>query len=101
MHSDESLESKQLTAFVALIVRNEMFKSLEPLRKKDRKKFTIPSALRELDRVIITRDSDGIFNMRYALTAAQKDIFKCIGINEEDVRKKAGEISKRYRKTTI
>lgn len=101
VHSDESLESKQLTAFVALIVRNEMFKSLEPLRKKDRKKFTIPSALRELDRVIITRDSDGIFNMRYALTAAQKDIFKCIGINEEDVRKKAGEISKRYSKTTI
>lgn len=96
VHSDESLESKQLTAFVALIVRNELFKSLETLRKKEKKRFTIPAALRELNRVIITRDRDGIFNMRYALTASQKNIYKSIGMTEEDVRGTAGEIAKRY-----
>ena len=49
-----------------------------------------------MNRVIITRDRDGIFNMRYALTASQKNIYKSIGMAEEDVRRTAGEIAKRY-----
>ena len=96
VHSDESLESKQLVSFVALIVRNELFKSLGALRIKEKKRYTIPAALRELDRIIITRDGNGTFNMRYALTASQKSILKAIGMDEDEVRKEAMELSKRY-----
>lgn len=96
VHSDESLESKQLIAFVALIVRNELFKSLGVLRKKEKKRYTVPAALRELDRIIITRDENGTFTMRYALTASQKSIMKAIGMDEDEVRKEAKELSKRY-----
>ncbi len=39
--------------------------------------------------------------MRYALTASQKDILKCIGVNEDDARRKASEIIKKYSKTRI
>ena len=41
VHSDEALESMQLISFVALIVRNELFKSLEPLREKRKEKNTL------------------------------------------------------------
>lgn len=101
VHSDESIESKQLISFVALIIRNEMFKALEKLRKKEKKRFTIPAALRELDRIIITRDVNGTFSMRYALTASQKDILKCVGVSEEDARRKASEITKKYSESQI
>ena len=101
VHSDESIESKQLISFVALIIRNELFKALEKLRKKEKKRFTIPAALRELDRIIITRDVNGTFSMRYALTASQKDILKCVGVSEEDARGKASEITKKYSESQI
>ena len=101
VHSDESLESKQLIAFVALIVRNELFRSLGTLRKKEKKRYTIPAALRELDRIIITRDENGKYNMRYALTASQKSILKAIGMDEDEVRREAKELSKKYSSKTF
>ena len=94
MHSDETLESKQLIAFVALIARNELFKSLEPLREKEKKKYTVPAAIRELDRMIITRNENDKYSLRYALTAAQKNIFKTLGMSEECAKKDALEASK-------
>ena len=96
VHSEESLESKQLTVFVALIVRNELFKAIEPLRKKDRKRFTVPAAIRELDRIIMTRDRNGKFYMRYALTANQKLILKQLGIDQTYVKRMAAKIAKKY-----
>ena len=96
VHSEESLESKQLTAFVALVVRNELFKAIEPLRKKDRKRFTVPAAIRELDRIIMTRDRNGKFYMRYALTANQKLILKQLGIDQTYVKRMAAKIAKKY-----
>ena len=94
VHSDEALESKQLIAFVALIVRNELFKSLEPLREKEKKKYTVPAAIRELERMIITRNENDKYLLRYALTAIQKNIFRALGMSEERVRKEALEASK-------
>ncbi len=94
VHSDEALESKQLIAFVALIVRNELFKSLEPLREKEKKKYTVPAAIRELDRMIITRNENDKYSLRYALTATQKNIFRALGMSEERIRKDALEASK-------
>ena len=94
VHSDEALESKQLIAFVALIARNELFKSLEPLREKEKKKYTVPAAIRELDRMIITRNENDKYSLRYALTATQKNIFRALGMSEERVRKDALEASK-------
>lgn len=96
VHSDESLESKQLTSFVALVVRNEIFKSVSGLRTKDRKRYTVPAVMRELDRIIMTRDRNGRFSMRYALTATQKTILKQLEIDQAYVKKMAGKIVKKY-----
>ena len=101
VHSDEALESKQLTSFVALIVRNELFKSLGPLRKKDKKKFTVPAALRDLERLIVTKNENGSYVMRYALTASQKSILKAIGMDEDDVKKEVGELMKKCGRRTV
>ena len=93
VHSDEALESKQLILFVALIIRNELFKSLEPLCEKDKKKYTVPAAVRELDQMIITKNENDKYSLRYALTATQKNIFKSLGMSEEQVKKDALEAS--------
>ena len=93
MEQRSKTESKQLIAFVALIVRNELFKSLEPLREKE-KKYTVPAAIRELDRMIITRNENDKYSLRYALIATQKNMFRALGMSEERVRKDALEASK-------
>ncbi len=98
VHSDESLESKQLTSFVALIIRNELFKAVAPLREKDKKKYTVPAVIRELERMIITRTENGSYVMRYAPTATQKSILKTIGMSEDEIRRSTIEIAKRYEK---
>lgn len=39
--------------------------------------------IRELDRMIITRNGNDKFSLRYALTASQKNIFRALGMSEE------------------
>lgn len=54
VHSDEHLESKVFILFIALIIRNEIYKSLKPLYLKKRKEYTVPKVLREYERLGVT-----------------------------------------------
>lgn len=96
VHSDESIESKTLINFIALIIRNEIYKQTRVLYNKSKKDFTIPAIIRELDKIIITRDSKGKYSLRYALTKTQKDILGQFHITEKSFTKKAGELCEQY-----
>lgn len=93
VHSDEHLESKIFISFIALIIRNEIYKSLKPLYLKKRKEYTVPKVLREYERLGVTRLSDHRYHVRYQLTKKQKMILKELDIDEKDYIAFANEIT--------
>lgn len=56
VHSEEKLESKVFVSFIALIIRNEIYKSLKELYKTNRKEYTIPKVLRDYERLGATEE---------------------------------------------
>ena len=94
--SDESAASKIFIEFVALIIRNRMYNYLKEERKKlDRKPnyMTVPAAIRELDKIEMARQLDGVYRFDHAITATQKTILKAFGIDANYIKRKSKEIS--------
>lgn len=96
VYNDDSMESKQMLNFIGLILRNAIFKATKDLKEIDKKKYTVPSILREMEKIIITKDGKGKYSLRYALTKTQKAILSQFNITEKDFRNQAAEICKRY-----
>lgn len=86
VHTNEKLESKVFVSFIALIIRNEVYKSLKVLSRKNKKEYTVPKVLRELERMYVTKLSDEKYHVRYNLTKKQKAILKALGTNEEEYK---------------
>ena len=85
VHDTQRLESKVFISFIAMILRNEIYHSMKGLYKKNRKEYTVPNVLRELDKLRITKLADGKYHIRYNLTNKQKAILKEInGITEKE-----------------
>lgn len=93
VHTDEHLESKIFISFIALIIRNEIYKSLKPLYIKNRKEYTVPKVLRDYEKLGVIRLSDQRYHVRYRLTNRQKTILKELGIDENDYLAFAKEIT--------
>lgn len=93
VHTDEHLESKVFISFIALIIRNEIYKSLKPLYMRNRKEYTVPKVLREYERLGVTRLADHRYHVRYRLTNRQKTILKELDINEKDYLLFANEVT--------
>ena len=83
VYTTESLKSKVFITFIAMIVRNAMFQKAEELRKKNRKAYTVPAMISELENIECTRDSQGKYRRKYALTSKQKIILKRFGMDEK------------------
>ena len=94
--SDESAASKIFIEFVALIIRNRMYNYLREERKKLAKKpnfMTVPAAIRELDKIEMARQLDGVYRFDHAITATQKTILNAFGMTDSYVKHIAEEIS--------
>lgn len=76
VHSSEKLESKVFVTFIALIIRNEIYKAMKGLYQKNKKEYTVPKVLKEIERLGLTKLSDEKYHMRYNLTKKQKQILK-------------------------
>lgn len=92
VHNTEKLESKVFVSFVALIIRNEIYQSLKPMYKKNRKENTVPKVIREYERLGITKLSDNKYHVRYSLTSRQKKILGAVGVTEKDYMDKVNKI---------
>ncbi|WP_416327789.1 IS1634 family transposase [[Eubacterium] hominis] len=88
----EKLESKVFISFIALIIRNEIYRLLKPLYKKNRKEYTVPKVLRQIERMRLTKLSDEKYHLRYALTSNQKKILESVSIGEKEYKEYAQKI---------
>lgn len=84
VHGQTALEAKSHLIFLASIVRNEISQRMKPLKEKDRKNYTVPSIIRELDKMTIIKNTNGEYVRRYALTSKQKKILAQFSITEKD-----------------
>lgn len=84
VHSEEALEAKIFVEFVALIIRNRIYTLLkdETARTDQRLNFmNVPAALKELEKIEMTKQFDGRYRLSRAITANQKKILRAIGVD--------------------
>ena len=96
VYTGESLEGKMLIAFVALILRNRMYTKLKDAEEEMLEKpnyMNVPAAIRELEKIEMIRQADGVYRLDHAVTATQKNILKAFGIDANYIKKKSREIS--------
>ena len=95
VHSDEALSSKVFIQFIALILCSRIYTALKEKSEKMLKKpnyLTVPAALKELEKIVMIRQLDGVYRLDHAVTANQKTILDAFGLNEGNVRYQAKEI---------
>jgi len=87
VHETASMEGKSFLAFLASIIWNEMYLAMKPLKKeeKDRKHYTVPAMMKEMEKIFITKDAKGNYRKKYALTARQKKILRAFSLEEKDL----------------
>ena len=93
--TDESMETKILIEFVALIIRNKIYTCLRnESRKADSKAnyMTVPAALKELEKIEMIKSPDGEYRLNYAVSATQKAILKAFGMTSDNIKKQAKEL---------
>ncbi len=61
--------------------------------ESDPKYMTVPAALRELEKIEMVRRNKGQYHFDHAVTKKQKAILSSFGLDEEDIRHYADEIS--------
>ena len=95
--SDAAASAKIFIEFIALIIRNRMYNYLKDAAKKMIKKqnyMTVPAAIRELEKIEMSRQLDGVYRLDHAVTATQKTILEAFGLKESNVKYRAQEISR-------
>ena len=96
VYSDESASAKIFIEFIALIIRSKIFTNLkEEMKNLDKRPnfMTVPAAIKELEKIEMVRQLDGVYRLDHAVTAAQKTILKAFGIDVSYVKYKVDEIS--------
>lgn len=72
-------EGRIFTQFIALIIRNKIYAALQEENEKLEKKqnyMTVPAAIRELEKIEMTRQTDNVYRLDHAVTAKQKKNLK-------------------------
>lgn len=95
VHSQDSLESKTYVMFIASIVRNYLFQGLKKVSEaeNDKKNYTVPAAISELEKIIIVKNSKNVYIRRYGLTKKQRKILSQFGVTESYLNKVADKMN--------
>ena len=95
VHSQPSLESKTYVLFIASIVRNYLYQGLRTVaaKEKNKKNYTVPAAISELEKITIVKNSKDKYIRRYGLTAKQKKIFSQFNLGESDLNRVTNELN--------
>jgi macrodomain Ter protein organizer (MatP/YcbG family) len=56
--------------------------------------MTVPAAIKELEKIEMIRQMDGVYRLDHAVTARQKNVLKAFGLDADHVRKKAIDLGK-------
>ena len=89
------LESKTYVMFIASIVRNYLFQGLKKVSKTEnnKKNYTVPAAVSELEKIILVKNSKDIYIRRYGLTKRQRKILGQFGVTESYLNKVADKVN--------
>ena len=93
--SDTSLSSKIFIQFLALILRSMIYTALKDKCETMMKRpnyMTVPAALKELEKIVMIRQLDGVYRLDHAVTRIQKTILDAFGLSEANIRHQALEI---------
>lgn len=96
VYSNESVEAKIFIEFVALIIRNRIYRKMKEFMLENdvkRNYLDVPAAIRELEKIEMIRYSDRIYRLSHAVTATQKTILKAFGLDEKYIKTRAKELS--------
>ena len=96
VYGNESHASKIFLEFVALIIRNRIYRCLkEEMQRTDKKRnyMTVPAAIKELEKIELTRQLDNIYRLDHAVTATQKAILNAFNLTEQDIKLAATKVS--------
>lgn len=98
--SEEAASNKIFIGFLALIIRCRMYTALNDKKKVMNKKpnyMTVPAAIRELEKIEMTRQLDKVYRLDHAVTKAQKMILSAFDIEASHVKYKAAYISEQLK----
>lgn len=101
--SQEAADNKIFIGFIALIIRCRIYTALKDKVSTMVKKpnyFTVPAAIRELEKIELCRHLDNVYRMDHAVTKTQKEILSAFGIESSHVKYKAAFISETLREGT-
>ena len=92
--TEEAMHGKGLVWFAASILHALMFTHTAPLRGTDRKHYTVPAMIEELEAIKADKDlKTGKRKRRYKLTRRQQSILKFWGIDESYIDEKIAVLS--------
>lgn len=101
-HSTESTSAKIFVEFVAMIIRNKFYTCLADEMKRLNKKpnyMTVPAAIKELEKIEMTRQTDNVYRLDHAVTAVQKKILNAFNLTEKNIEYRAAWISDELKTT--
>ncbi len=61
---------------------------------KKKNYMTVPAAIKELDKIELIRQADGVYRLDHAVTATQKDILQAFNLTAASVKKEATKLGK-------
>ena len=82
--SEEAASNKIFVGFIVLIIRCRLYTALKNKASEMVKKpnyLTVPAAIRELEKIEITRQLDKIYRLDHAVSKTQKVILDAFGAN--------------------
>ena len=71
--------------FVVSTLRNEIFKATRKLDTKQRKTYTVPITVKELETIEATINSENVYYRRYVLAAKQKKLLSLFDLSETNI----------------
>ena len=104
VQTSQSLSAKIFVEFIALIVRNRIYNLLKEtmLRLESKPNYmTVPTALKELEKIEMVRRSNGHYRLDHAVTKKQKTILGAFGLSDTDVKSIAMEIGNQLSGTHV
>lgn len=104
VHSTESISAKIFIKFVAMIIRNKMYTCLvdEMMRLNKKANYmTVPAAIKELEKIELTRQADNVYRLDHAVTKTQKNILNAFGLTDKNIEYRANRISEELKKSMM
>ena len=96
VHTKQSLESKTLITFIALIIRNAIYNKLRDekysINEPDNNIFSVPEAIKQLEKIEMIKYND-TYRLSSALSRNQKKLLKAFNMNSGSILMEAQYIA--------